>query len=356
MFGERLKLARNRSGLSLRALAHKLARQVSAQSLGKYERGEMMPSSTVLIALAKVLELPLSYFLSPTQARLEGVEFRKHSGTSAKDKARVEAEVLQRVEAYLQIENILELESARWHKPVEQWPIADAEACEKLAVAVRKAWSLGNDPIPNMTQLLERHGIKVLLLALPASVSGLTCIVHRPHQADVPCIVVNNNMPLERRRLTLAHELGHRVIDSQNSSMDEEKAAQRFAGAFLMPKVHLIGEMGKHRRLPAYRELIQLKHIYKVSGAALIVRLAQIGVISEQTQTYAFRTYARGWRKTEPLPLEQLYEKGLLETPQRFERLCYWALSEKLVGLPKAAELMQRPVKAIEGEIKGPSA
>ena len=48
MFGERLKLARKRAGLSLRDLEERLNRQVSAQAIGKYERGDMMPGSPVL--------------------------------------------------------------------------------------------------------------------------------------------------------------------------------------------------------------------------------------------------------------------------------------------------------------------
>ena len=37
MFGERLKLARKRSGLSLRALSSRMKGIVSAQAIGKYE-------------------------------------------------------------------------------------------------------------------------------------------------------------------------------------------------------------------------------------------------------------------------------------------------------------------------------
>jgi len=88
MLGERLKLARKRAGLSLRDLAHRLDDQVTAQAIGKYERGEMMPSSTVLIALSKTLGLPLGYFMSPMQAKLDGIEFRQKAGTTATDRAR----------------------------------------------------------------------------------------------------------------------------------------------------------------------------------------------------------------------------------------------------------------------------
>jgi transcriptional regulator with XRE-family HTH domain len=46
MFGERLKLARKRSGLSLRGLAEAIDHAVSAQAIGRYERDEMLPGSS----------------------------------------------------------------------------------------------------------------------------------------------------------------------------------------------------------------------------------------------------------------------------------------------------------------------
>ena len=66
-----------------------------------------------------------------------------------------------------------------------------------------------------MTSLLEDQGIKVLVISMPDSVSGLTCLVRRPrHKTNVPVIVVNDRGTLERRRLTLAHELTHQLIDA----------------------------------------------------------------------------------------------------------------------------------------------
>ena len=57
MFGDRLQLARKKAGLSLRGLSDAMGGQVTPQALGKYERGEMMPGSTVLIALTKALDI-----------------------------------------------------------------------------------------------------------------------------------------------------------------------------------------------------------------------------------------------------------------------------------------------------------
>ena len=53
MFGRRLRLARKRAGLSLRALAGRMEPKVTAQAISKYETGKMMPSSAVLVGLAQ---------------------------------------------------------------------------------------------------------------------------------------------------------------------------------------------------------------------------------------------------------------------------------------------------------------
>jgi Zn-dependent peptidase ImmA (M78 family) len=353
MFGDRLRLARKRSGLSLRGLANRLKGAVSAQSLGKYERGEMKPGSDALIALSKGLELPISYFMSPLQVELTGLEFRKKSGTSAKDRAWVEAEVLHQVERYLTIEQVLGLESADWNNPLSaQRRVTALEQAEELADQVREKWLLGRDPIPNMTELLEHHGIKVLLLSLPKGVHGLTCLVRRPGHRDVPCIVINRNDTLERRRLTLAHELFHLLADP-DSPIDLEKAANRFAGAFLMPADQLRQEAGDHRHAVAHEEVMGLKRVYRVAAAAMLVRFEQLGIISQMVMIRAFQTVAKGWRSEEPAPLEPADRRGETEVPERFERLCYRALSEKLISLPKAAELLQRSAAEIMSASKG---
>jgi len=357
MFGDRLKLARRKSGYSLRGLESALGNRVTAQAIGKYERGEMMPSSDVLSALAKTLGVSLEYLLSEQVERLEGVEFRKLASTRAGERARVEAQVIDHLQRYIAIEETLELDSAMWHVPRCAARLLHGEdEAEWLADDLRKEWQLGIDPILNMTSLLEDRGVKVLVMPLPERVSGLTCLVRRPRQKKpLPVIVVNRDVSLERRRLTLAHELAHRLIDPK-SRVDHEKASSVFAGAFLAPRAHLVREIGGSRKKLGYQELIQLKRMYRVSAAALLVRLRQVGVIDHSTLAYAFQTFARGWRSSEPEPLEPRGAEGMHEIPRRFERLCYRALAERLISPGKASKLLQQPLANIEQAMRGPVA
>ena len=357
MIADRLKLARKKAGLSLRDLSAEMENKVTAQAIGKYERGESVPSSGVLVSLSKALGVSLSYLLDTQGIELGEVEFRSKASTSARDRAKVETEVLEWIERYLQIEVVLELDSAEWQCPVAGLrKLRHPDEADRLAIEVREKWELGVDPILNMTELLEEKGLKVLTIPLPDRVSGFTCLVNRPKdEAELPVIVVNNRFSLERRRLTLGHELAHRLIDTDClPDKEEERAANIFAGAFLMPREHLLHEVGKHRNALGYKELIDLKRLYRVSGAALLMRLRQLDVISESILVYVFQTIGRGWRSQEPQELEGVEKRGQYERALRFERLCYRALAEGLISLSKAAELLRLPVSEVEAGLKGP--
>ena len=350
MFNERLKLARKRSGLSLRALSSAMDGIVSAQAIGKYERAQMMPSSTVAIALAEALQVPLSYLLSPTRVSLESVEFRKLSSTRVRERAAVEGEVLDHVDRYLQMEEILGLDIKEQDGPDgAPYRITAVEDAEGAATSVRTAWNLGGGPIPDMTELLEERGIKVFKWSLPGSVDGLSCRVHRVRGDDVPVVVCSTGKSFERQRFTIAHELGHLVLDIPSTVL-EERACQRFAGAFLAPGNELIREVGRRRFNFGFDELIEIKHIFGISAAALVMRMRDLGIIKEATVRDIFGGIGSSWRTEEPRPLERT------ESPTRFRRLCLRALAENEISESKAAELLRLRVSEIEGIMAGSAA
>jgi Zn-dependent peptidase ImmA (M78 family) len=293
----------------------------------------------------------MEFLVAPLEVRLGALDFRKKSGTSARDRHLVEATVLEHVERYLLVEEVLELKSAAWSAPFAPRPVATNDDVERLATRLREAWELGEAPIPDVTELLEEKGIKVMHLELPEGVSGLTCMVERADMPSVPVIVVNSLHGIERRRLTLAHELAHRILTA--TSIDEEKAANRFAGAFLMPASHLREQVGKHRAGFGVAELMVTKRLYGVSAAALLVRFRDLGIITQETLVYAFQTFGRTWRKTEPQPIAANGDAAPREQPQRFQRLCYRALAEGLITISKASELLRKPVAAIDKEMRG---
>jgi Zn-dependent peptidase ImmA (M78 family) len=339
MIGTRLKLARAAAGLSLRGLEERLGGLVSAQGIGKYERDEMMPSSTVLIALAKALGVTEEHLLNTADVELVGVEFRKQKLTTVKDDAAVRARILSEVERYLEIERILHLDSSEADVPRKR-PVRTLESVETAASALREHWKLGHDAIPNLCEFLEEKGIKICAIDLPEKVSGVQALVRTAEDDPLPVIVVNANHAGERQRFTIAHELGHLYL-SPTEGPDIEPACQRFAGAFLVPRDVLLREVGHHRRSISLHELLALKLLFGVSAQAIAYRCKDLGIISQATFTEIFRQFsARNWRLREPHSFAP-------ERPPRFERLCLRALAEELISESKASELLQKPVRKI---------
>ena len=357
MFGQRLRLARKRAGLSMRALADQMTPKVTAQAISKYEAGAMLPSSSVLVGLGKALGVSLDFLMSAQVETLDGLEFRKRGGASARERAQAEAILIDNLERYLAIEDILNLPAnVDWIERHRYDSVASELEVDDKADELREIWCLGTDPIPSLCELLEDKGIKVVLDDLPESINGLACHVLQRGRTVAEAVVVSTRINVERRRFTLAHELAHQIIRSTgNPTISLEVAMNRFAGAFLVPRQHLLGEVGVRRHRVTHYEIIRLKHIYGVSAAAMLVRLGQVGVVSESTVQRAFATFASSWRKREPEPIQQRGGFSAFEKPRRFKRLVSRALGEELISPVRAAALLNKPLDVVERQISGPA-
>ena len=345
MLGERIKRARLAAGLSLREAAEKTG--LSHTAISKFEKGQATPTSKSLIQMARAFGVRTEFFLRPETLSLERPEFRKQATLSQKARRRIEADILDQVERFAGLLRVFP------HRPIAEFSvprtipssIQNMDDVEKAAVEVRKAWKLGLNAIPRLAETLEERGLIVLTTDVDESgkFDGLAATV-----GGLPVVVVNGKWPGDRQRFTMAHELGHLVLaDRIDSSLDEEKACHRFAGAFLVPGATVRSELGRRRTWLEARELEVLKHEYGLSMGAWIHRAFDQRIISEQLKLMLHKYFAkRGWKKTEPgLPVPP-------EEPQLFERLVFRALSEDFVSTSKAAELMGLPVASFQRRLR----
>jgi Zn-dependent peptidase ImmA (M78 family) len=354
MIGQRLKLARSAAGLSLRDLQATIGDRVTAQAIGKYERNEDVPSSSVLIALSDGLGVSLDYLAGDQSMVLEGVEFRKKQIASKKQQAQVQAQALHLTERYLMVEEALAMPSAEWDKPRGvPYPVREMGDVERAANSVRKHWNLGIDPIPNLVELLEERGIKVLVLDSADNIDGLAAQVRRSRGEPVRIIVIRKGVHGERQRFSLAHELGHMVMDIEGDERFREKAAQRFAGAFLMPAEAMLSNAGKHRSSIGWSELFGLKTLFGASIQAITYRCRDLGIFPASLSERLFREFSRLGYRTAPD-----YEPNHLpeEKPGRFDRLCYRALAEGAISEPRGAELLNITLRELNRRMEEPVA
>lgn len=123
---------------------------------------------------------------------------------------------------------------------------------------------------------------------------------------------MNSEMPADRFRFSLAHELGHMVMHNapdEDQKMEEE--AHRFAAAFMMPaaeiKPYLVGMK--------LSNLGRVKAFWKMSIKALIRRAFDLGMITPSQHKSFSIQYNKAFTGTEPGPLE--FERHAATKPCR---------------------------------------
>ncbi|MEI2657199.1 MAG: XRE family transcriptional regulator [Nitrosomonas sp.] len=337
MFSVRLHRARKAAGLSLRDLGARVG--ISHASIKKYEDGVVMPSSDILISLSRTLNVRTEYFFRPESIALEGIEYRKRSSLPKKRLDAITHEVIDQIERRIELENLFPQSPVKAFATVEGLPqsITTMDQIEDVAENVREAWALGFDPIPDLIDVLETNGIRVFMIEADAEnkFDGLAACVN-----GMPIVVVGRHWPGDRQRFTLAHELGHLMLEGRLlKDLNEEMACNRFAGAFLFPRASVLQELGKHRNAIELKELGLLKEEFGLSMAGILYRARDLGIISSTYRDEQFMLFRfKGWYRKEPgqdFPTEKAHI---------FEQLVFHALAEEYIGESKAAELMNMPL------------
>ncbi|MEJ5222443.1 MAG: ImmA/IrrE family metallo-endopeptidase, partial [Tepidiforma sp.] len=188
---------------------------------------------------------------------------------------------------------------------------------------------LGDEPIASVIGTAEEHGVVVIGWREGDRFDALS---GRAGEAAV--IVYNTARSADRVRFTLAHELGHLVMDCASGADAEERLAHRFAGAFLVPRAAVIASLGRNRRSLGIAELGLLKQRWGLSIQGWVRRAFDCGVIDGAVYERLNRTIrARGLHRIEPFPC------SFDEIPQLGRRLAWHAVEERLLTREQAASL-----------------
>jgi Zn-dependent peptidase ImmA (M78 family)/DNA-binding XRE family transcriptional regulator len=332
--GNRIKSARLLAGLSLRELAKSLNGIISHNAISKYEKGEMMPDSKVLIALSKALDVKTDYFLRPQTVEISNIEFRKKSSLTVKKTNSIKENIKDNIERYIELETFLNFENT-FINPIKDVVIENAEDVENAVEQLLHQWDLGINALPNVIEILEDKDIKVVEIDADEKFDGLSGWANNA----IPVIVINKNFTVERKRFTALHELGHLLLSINGEKFTHkeiEKFCYVFAGAMLLPKETLFNELGKKRNSISLNELIYIKESYGISIQAIMARAKDLGVISND-QYVRFRIRVN---QDQNLKLEIGYgEYKGTEHSSRFKQLLYRATAEEIISMSKAASL-----------------
>lgn len=216
MIADRIRQARLAAGLTLVSLGEKVG--VSHTAIQKYEKGLVTPSSTQLLKLARACNIRTEYFFRTHAIELLEPEFRKTAafGKTAQDALKIK--VVGLVEKRVELLGAFPELPLFVFAPPDKLPqhIHKLDEIEALADQTRNAWQLGMDPIADLTDTLEGLGLMVIVVDEEhPGFSGLTAKARTKDGREFPIVAVSKRWPGDRQRFTLAHELGHLLLEAR---------------------------------------------------------------------------------------------------------------------------------------------
>lgn len=339
LFALRLKNARQSKKMSMAALSSALGNIVSPQAIYKYEAGKMLPSSSVIIELSRIFNVPMDYFFRPIKTAVTNIEFRKKSRLGVKEINAIKMQAIDILERYVEISDISGNVLPSFMLLDNN--VATKEDVVRVASELRKKWEVPHDGIDNVIAFLESIGIIVIEIEASIDFDGFSGMADQ-----TPVIVLNKSYQPERKRFTAMHELGHLVlnIDSTISDKETEKFCHLFAGEMLIPVEEMKGKLGdiQHRKI-SLQEMAELQKVYGISIDALMHKAKDFEMISDTK----YRNY-NIMKNTKPA-FKEFAEKSRYadEYTDKFSKMVYRAYADELISGSKASSLLGIPMQTM---------
>ncbi|WFS63414.1 ImmA/IrrE family metallo-endopeptidase [Pseudodesulfovibrio thermohalotolerans] len=350
----KITLARELRGLSKKALAEKIQKTPSAVT--QIENGTLKPDVDTFTSIAMALSVRPSFFsdVSVTpDASLTECNFRsKRAATQGLKKQSI---------AYgrivVQLFEFLEGLGVSFPTAnIPKYNDVPLTKLDRIAGSVRDHWNLGVSPLPGLMNLLEEHGVFIILL--DANSSNLDA--YSTYIDGRPCIMVDYNKSASRQQFDLAHELGHLVLheDSEANLVNKEREANWFGGSFLAPAELFRQECPRRWHYSAYLELKQRWHM---SIQACMYRAKQLNIMTDSSYRWGMKQISMRnerineggeFEKTKPVLLAQALDlvKDEVSIPQLSEEL--GLNSAELISLLEVQQVPASVVEALSPKLK----
>ena len=292
---KQLTFAREYRGLTQSELASKI-KGLSQPNLSKFEKGLQTLSDDLVEKIMDYLEFPMSFLKTSISTEITNAHYRKKASLTKGKKDRIERQskligyVIDCMSEYLEFPDthIRSLDLDNGYTP------------EDAARYARNFFRLGDRPVENIVTLLENHGIIVIERNFGTDdFDGVSFITDKGFYVTI----INKAYSNDRKRLTLAHELGHIIMHLDPSFIilphrDKEDEAFRFASEFLMPTAYIKQSLSNLK----ISYLGTLKSYWLTSMASIIRRAYNLGTIDKNKYTYLNVELSRnGFKKREPI-------------------------------------------------------
>ena len=292
-----LAIARESRKMSQTALAK--AAGISQSAVSQMESGVIAePTDRVVAQLAEALRYTPTVFYASIRFQQLPITFFRKRRMGVKDVSAIRA----RVNLFrLRVETLLK--ASEYEGPrialadLQSDDITPPEAAQRL----RLFWNVPAGPILDLTSLVESFGIVIVPMDFGTrAVDGLS--IYEPSDSLPPMIFLNDGIPADRWRLTLAHELGHIAlhhhlnIPPSHEPLEDE--AFDFAAEFLAPAREIAGQLV---RVDMHR-LALLKRHWRVSMASLLMRAQKMGRLNKRDAKWLWIQLGPGG-KNEPVEI-----------------------------------------------------
>lgn len=282
---ELLRVARQLRGLQQGDAAQRLG--ISQAMLSRVENRLSPFAGDLIDGAAAVFEVPRTFFVQTDTVFGAPVSvhpmWRKKTAVSAREMDQIVAELNVRLMHLRRLLRAVEIEATY---PIPSLPVDEFESVERIAALTRAQWQMPAGPIHNLTRALEAAGIVVVHSDMAGSaVDGVTFSA----PGLPPLIVLNATQPADRMRFTLAHELGHLVMHRTQPTQQMEEQANEFACFFLMPTADIRPYYSRRIDL---RLLAELKPVWRVSMASLLMRARSLGLLAYNQERYLWQQFS----------------------------------------------------------------
>lgn len=341
MLGVRLREARERAGLSQGELGALV--NLDRTAVNKIESGVRKVTALELSEIAAALSVRMSsFFAEPIPALVS------HRSSQGLDTADSKIDLLLASIA-TDVEFLQELTPAQLALPDgEGAPLPRPDTlsdADNLAVTARTMLGLdGAEPLNDLVDRAASIGLLAFSVNLGVDTADAGTILLRHGGVSL----VNSHNKVGRRRLALAHELGHylvadeytvdwRVTDQQGG--DIETRLDRFARSVLLPEAGVRAAWAQYESREVREAAVLLASEFRVDMATLARRLDELGMVDREGAALV-----RGVTTTRADIVEfGLYVPADLEStslPVPYQKAVLQAFRDERISSERALELL----------------
>ena len=349
IFAQRLKNARIRCGFSSRDLAGAINYKVSAETLRNYENGKSFPNSEVMEELLSALNVKIDDLFRPFSIDWNEVNFnfRKRKSISKNLEGAILQQIKDDAEHYIELEETFSLRPTviELIAYTRRNMVVNASMARIVAQGVRKYLHISEEPIVSLQDMVERCGIKLLPISVPAKMDGVN------FECNGHVFICYNTCSdnVERRRFTIAHELGHLLLNIPQTQIEnEERLCDAFASELILPGNKLKQMLGENRHNISLQELKQIQSLFGISVDAIMYAAKSHNIITENR----FKTYFMKKRGNESLAKDIDRSEFQEDDKNRYTALVYRALSSERITVAKAAYFLNTSIQEVSNNLK----